>query len=319
MASGGLCRRQSAVHRHGADACSLGRWLHRNAAAGVWRNSRKLRFHNVLVGQSGGTSAARRHQTLWADRHKQFAPDVQSPRVATSCGRNLGAAFALRHPRSDSADGAALRISMTVSAAGVTEGVLLKVTSEPGGNPAAIAAALTDLAFPNRANSLRQPSSTLDITSQLRQERNVYSNNRNKDFQLRQERNVADVAPDGASEKMTSPAINIPPLAGLQFITQRGLIFADLTIGANVTAAQELRFTARRKTRREERCACPFFPSCLFVKRVFLLVWLIGARQHAALFLDNTDNFPTIHAWDIPAFQYWQVFAGLAIFVNGQH
>ena len=129
------------------------------------------------------------------------------------------------HPWVDSADGAAVRISMTVAAAGEHEGLLLKVIRE------------------TVQDNEKTNESFASIGSPLRQERNVYSSEAASSSQLRQERNVTDAAPDGAKDNLTSfEAINISSLTGLiEFAARKGRIFANLTIGADVAGAQALR------------------------------------------------------------------------------
>lgn len=125
------------------------------------------------------------------------------------------------HPWVDAADGASVRISMTVATAGEHEGWLQTVIRET-------------------ENTSQETSAELQPTPQLRQERNISSSHVISPSQFRQERNM-NAAPDGAIDEIeTMTAINIPPLPGLGFTIHRGKIFADLTIGADVANAQPL-------------------------------------------------------------------------------
>ena len=136
MAAGGLHRRQSAVHRSLPHARRPRRRLHRSPAQSMERRrSRVRRLRHVLVAQ-GRCSKSRKarckrfgfittnsiHQTFNRRVIEPFLADAKKP---------LHLAYAIPdHPWIDSADGAAVRIAMTVAAPGNAEGILEKVITE---------------------------------------------------------------------------------------------------------------------------------------------------------------------------------------------
>ena len=138
---------QPAVHRHGAHARGAGRRLRRGAPPRLSPRAGLGRLRDVLVGQGGRAGADGPGAALRLDHHQQPAPDLQPPRARTPPrGRPaapagqvqdllLHLAFAIPdHPWVDSAEGAAVRIAMTVGAAGEGPGVLQQVVSERPGD-----------------------------------------------------------------------------------------------------------------------------------------------------------------------------------------
>ncbi len=126
------------------------------------------------------------------------------------------------HPWVDAAEGAAVRISMTVATAGEHEGVLQKVISEYA--PEGLGAQAARLLFAREATQTNV----------------VRENAKDEAVAVASRRTRVSLHALAAGETPALPGAARDDSVAVELATQRGKIFADLTIGADIVGTVEL-------------------------------------------------------------------------------
>lgn len=164
------------------------------------------------------------------------------------------------HPWVDSADGAAVRISMTVGAAGEAEGVLQKVVGEQSLG--------TQASLPAEEKPRSVPNSVV------------------RNAQAKEKEGFA--ASFIAGKDACVPRETRDDSIEVELSQQRGSIFADLTIGANVAAAQPLRANENLSSRGMQLIGAGFIVTPDEARRLGL-GRLAGLEKHIRLYRNGRD------------------------------